>query len=197
MSRGSRSKRAALAELAELDGCGRHELIARWLDIVGKAPPAHTSSTFLRDAIAYELQTKALGKLLKRVEQVLTNALKEGFETNPQLSKHNDAVAVSGDIFILVLADRPSPQSDGKIDDTGKGRSMSSRSVQSVSPPQLTPKLALGTQLVREWNGRTWQVEVIDGGFVCKGKRYRSLSSIAKMITGAHWCGPRFFGLRS
>ncbi len=62
---------------------------------------------------------------------------------------------------------------------------------------KLTPKLAPGTQLVREWNGRTWQVEVVRDGFVCKGKRYRSLSAIAKMITDAHWSGPRFFGLRS
>jgi hypothetical protein len=52
-----------------------------------------------------------------------------------------------------------------------------------------------GTHLVREWNGRTYQVEVLDGGFQLDGKRYRSLSAIARKITGAHWSGPRFFGL--
>lgn len=52
-----------------------------------------------------------------------------------------------------------------------------------------------GTHLVREWNGRTYQVEVLDDGFQLDGKRYLSLSAIARKITGAHWSGPRFFGL--
>jgi len=54
-----------------------------------------------------------------------------------------------------------------------------------------------GTHLMREWNGRTYQVEVIKGGFVMDGKIYSSLSAIAKHITGAHWSGPRFFGVSS
>ena len=52
-----------------------------------------------------------------------------------------------------------------------------------------------GNHLVREWNGRTYQVEVLDKGFLMDGKKYASLSAIAKRITGAHWSGPRFFGL--
>lgn len=62
------------------------------------------------------------------------------------------------------------------------------------TPPSQTV-LRPGTHLVREWNGRTYQVEVLDGGFQLDGKRYRSLSAIARKITGAHWSGPRFFGL--
>jgi hypothetical protein len=52
-----------------------------------------------------------------------------------------------------------------------------------------------GTRLVREWNGRTHLVEAVDSGFVWNGKLHRSLSTIAKAITGAHWSGPRFFGI--
>ncbi len=52
-----------------------------------------------------------------------------------------------------------------------------------------------GTHLVREWNGRSYQVEVIDGGFRMDGKEWKSPSAIAKHITGATWSGPRFFGL--
>lgn len=52
-----------------------------------------------------------------------------------------------------------------------------------------------GHHLVRDWNGRTYQVEVLDKGFRMDGKSYRSLSAIAKKITGAEWSGPRFFGL--
>ena len=55
--------------------------------------------------------------------------------------------------------------------------------------------LSVGAQLVREWNGRTHHVEVLDKGFRWNDRTYRSLSSIAKAITGAHWSGPRFFGL--
>ncbi|MEP1931361.1 MAG: DUF2924 domain-containing protein [Roseibium sp.] len=57
--------------------------------------------------------------------------------------------------------------------------------------------LSEGSHLVRQWNGRTYQVEVLDTGFVMDGKSYRSLSSIAKKITGTNWSGPRFFGLKS
>lgn len=53
-----------------------------------------------------------------------------------------------------------------------------------------------GSHLVREWNGRTWQVEVKDGGYVMDGKTWRSLSAIARHITGARWSGPRFFGVQ-
>jgi len=61
--------------------------------------------------------------------------------------------------------------------------------------PTLQSSLRPGTHLVREWNGRTYQVEVLDEGFRMDGRRYRSLSAIARKITGAHWSGPRFFGL--
>ena len=60
-----------------------------------------------------------------------------------------------------------------------------------------SPKLQPGARLVREWNGSTHMVEVVDGGFVWNGERHRSLSVIARTITGARWSGPRFFGLSS
>ena len=60
-------------------------------------------------------------------------------------------------------------------------------------PAQATVKP--GSQLVREWNGRTYQVDVVEGGFALDGKTYPSLSAVAKRITGAHWSGPRFFGI--
>jgi hypothetical protein len=56
-------------------------------------------------------------------------------------------------------------------------------------------KLSSGAYLLREWNGRTYQVHVTDDGFEMDGKSWSSLSAIAKHITGATWSGPRFFGL--
>lgn len=53
-----------------------------------------------------------------------------------------------------------------------------------------------GTRLIREWQGRRYEVTVVDGGFEYEGRRYRSLTAITKAITGTHWNGPAFFGLR-
>jgi hypothetical protein len=54
-----------------------------------------------------------------------------------------------------------------------------------------------GAMLVRSWHGQTYTVQVLADGFEHQGQRYRSLSQIAKTITGAHWSGPRFFGLNA
>jgi hypothetical protein len=53
-----------------------------------------------------------------------------------------------------------------------------------------------GTILMREWNAHAYRVMVVDAGFVWNGKTYDSLSKVAVAITGTHWNGPRFFGLR-
>lgn len=52
-----------------------------------------------------------------------------------------------------------------------------------------------GSRLVREWRGRSHTVEVAEDGFLYAGRHYRSLSEVARAITGARWSGPRFFGL--
>jgi Protein of unknown function (DUF2924) len=52
-----------------------------------------------------------------------------------------------------------------------------------------------GSILVREWNGHLQRVTALEEGFAWEGKTYRSLSMVARAITGGHWNGPRFFGL--
>lgn len=54
----------------------------------------------------------------------------------------------------------------------------------------------LGTKISREWNGRRYEVTVVHGGFEYDGNRYRSLTAVAKAITGTHWNGRVFFGIR-
>lgn len=61
--------------------------------------------------------------------------------------------------------------------------------------PNKAASLKPGTRLVREWHGATHMVLVHPDGFEWEGQRHRSLSVIARAITGAHWSGPRFFGL--
>jgi hypothetical protein len=54
-----------------------------------------------------------------------------------------------------------------------------------------------GTQLIRDWQGVEHVVTVVADGFDYEGRRYRSLSSVARAITGTQWNGPLFFGLRA
>jgi hypothetical protein len=53
-----------------------------------------------------------------------------------------------------------------------------------------------GAVLVREWRGISHQVSVLEKGFRFRGKHYRSLSEVAREITGTRWSGPLFFGLK-
>ena len=53
-----------------------------------------------------------------------------------------------------------------------------------------------GTRLVRDWQGVQHEVTVLSGGFEYRGRRFKSLSVIARTITGTRWSGPLFFGMR-
>ena len=61
---------------------------------------------------------------------------------------------------------------------------------------ELNRRVKPGAVLIREWHGTKHQVTVIKDAFMFKGKRFQSLSKIAFEITGTHWSGPLFFGLR-
>lgn len=65
---------------------------------------------------------------------------------------------------------------------------------EQLPPPK--PLLSVGTRLSREWLGRRYDVDVLEKGFRYAGVDYRSLSEVARVITGTRWNGLRFFGLR-
>jgi hypothetical protein len=60
----------------------------------------------------------------------------------------------------------------------------------------LRPRIKPGTRLLREWSGKTHEVFVTTSGYEYGGVSHRSLSEIARKITGTRWSGPAFFGLR-
>lgn len=65
--------------------------------------------------------------------------------------------------------------------------------------PRITAPAATikpGTRLLREWHGVTYEVLVLENGVQCNGVQYRSLSEVARTITGTKWSGPVFFGLK-
>ena len=69
--------------------------------------------------------------------------------------------------------------------------------LQQTGRLRIRPQLKPGARLMREWQGRSYEVLVLDDGFSWQGTHYRSLSAIARKITGTAWSGPLFFGLRS
>lgn len=138
-------------QLFELEQMSREKLLLEWERVNGSKPPKYTSSVFLRQALAFELQSAAHGGLPARFRRVLKQSL-----------AGRDRVASTADVV-----------------------------------PHPAAVLSPGIKLVREWNGKTYQVEVLGDGFRMDGKPYTSLSAIAKRITGVKWSGPRFFGLVS
>ena len=61
---------------------------------------------------------------------------------------------------------------------------------------QANTGLLPGTVLKREYKGRTVRAKVLADGFEWEGERYKSLTAVAKAVTGKHWNGFHFFGLR-
>ena len=129
---------SALAELATLD---RPTLGQRWEAAFGTRAPIGCQATLLRHALAWHVQTQALGKAGARQSRKAVQALTK-----------TAAGAVA-----------------------------------------LSP----GTRLLREWQGQTHHVTVVTDGFEFDGRVWRSLSAIARSITGTSWSGPAFFGLKS
>ncbi len=80
------------------------------------------------------------------------------------------------------------------VDREGEGSKGSVAAAKHDRPVRSSPP-PLGTRLVREWNGRAYIVDVTAEGYMLDGRAYRSLTAIARKITGTHWSGPRFFGL--
>jgi len=140
--------------IAEIDGMDRTALLDLWREVQGAPPPKHLSVSFMRKALIYEIQCRALGGAKIRVARKL---------------------------------DRRVP---GRA-----GAQASASALAQDAAPVLPPALPVGAVLIREWNGRTWRVTVTTQGFDLNGQSWRSLSAIARHITGAHWSGPRFFGL--
>jgi Protein of unknown function (DUF2924) len=104
---------------------------------------------------------------------------------------------VSRDLLVRALAYRVQEQSLGGLSRASlkRLRELAVNPQGREPPPDPAASLRSGARLVREWHGRTHVVVVTNTGFDYAGLSYGSLTQIAKLITGAHWSGPRFFGL--
>ncbi len=104
---------------------------------------------------------------------------------------------VSAELLRLGLGHRLQEQRLGGLSRTTRSllRHMAARPSEPGNSSPAPRKLTPGTRLVRDWHGVGHTVTVLDDGFEYEGQRWKSLTAIAKVITGTHWNGPRFFGL--
>ena len=105
---------------------------------------------------------------------------------------------ISRDLLTRAVAFQIQERNHGGLDKRTKRKLRSmARTLETNGDRSFDPGISLkpGARLIREWNGRTHRVTLLEDGFDYQGRRYRSLSQIARIITGAHWSGPRFFGL--
>lgn len=80
---------------------------------------------------------------------------------------------------------------------TGRADRLARGLLRSTAGAAPAVTLAPGTRLLREWQGQTHHVTVVESGFEYSGRTWRSLTAISREITGTAWSGPLFFGLRS
>jgi len=104
---------------------------------------------------------------------------------------------LSRDLMIRGLANQLQERADGGLSRMLQRRLQILTGEFEKGARSFRPGIVLksGTTLVRQWRGHTHTVLVREDGFEYDGQRYRSLTVIAERITGAHWSGPRFFGV--
>ena len=161
-------------ELKQLGSMTRAEFVERWQAAYDCLPPAGTRRELLMYAAGWHIQAKRLAGLSAEAKRKLRR------EVERLLGECRTGMAQLG----------------GEHDDGEAGKLPNANDALPVfGPPAERRMPGLGTRLLRDWNGRTHAVDVVENGYLYEGNTYRSLSAIARRITGAHWSGPRFFGL--
>ena len=122
----------------------------------------------------------------------------DAFLDNPSAMSSRDKEATARDLLIRGVGYRLQEiQNGGLSKSTRRKLKTLAKMFRTEGRVAPDPGLSLkpGARLVREWHGRTHTVTATEDGFEYGGTTYPSLTKIAKKITGAHWSGPRFFGL--
>ena len=178
-----RSRSDVDQEVAAIGDLSREQLVELWKKAYGHPPPKGIRQELLVRSATWHLQVKRLGGLSPNTRRLLNAAMAE-----------------------VASVDRKRPVS-------GAGRGHATRTVVSSGDEETSYNLPVpcdvrptpsqrrrttllpGARLVRDWNGTTHVIDVIEEGFVFQANVHKSLTAIAHQITGAHWSGPRFFGL--
>lgn len=174
---------AALAEVEQLDLEG---LRIRWQALSGTPAPPSFRVRLLRAAIAYKLQERVLGGLKPSTRSLLRRVAEQAERGRGSSGLVPDESITSGG---------PEPtlnQSEGSVVSGAR----SSDHVVAADRRRPAKSTKSGTRLLRTWQGTTHEVLVGQGEVTYRGRSYRSLSEVARLITGQRWSGPLFFGLK-
>jgi hypothetical protein len=133
---------------------------------------------------------RQIAELVDRSTQELRLAWRQLHRTGPPQG-------LSRDLLIRALANQLQEGIHGRASRALRRRLQTLAGEFDRDGASFDPGLVLktGTTLVRQWRGQAHTILVREDGFEYEGQRYRSLTMIAEQITGAHWSGPRFFGL--
>ena len=113
-----------------------------------------------------------------------------------EVSRRSPPKHTSRDMLLRGLAYRLQEKALGGLKPATRRRlSKLAGQLEAGADPQVPRRMKPGARLLREWRGEMHHVTVVDKGFEYRGRPYRSLSVIAREITGTRWSGPRFFGL--
>jgi hypothetical protein len=134
--------------IAQLFGLSRSQLLGRWQDLYGKAPPIGIRREVMIPFLAYRIQEIAEGGLSAAARAQIKSAARN-------------------------------------LESTRNSPNRSTR-----------PIIKTGTRVLRHWGREMHEVSVTESGYEYCGHGYRSLSEIARLITGTRWSGPAFFGLK-
>ncbi len=138
------------------------------------------------------LNTRRLASELEGIPALDRNALIAKWRT---LYGTEPPVGVRNNFLMHAIAHRMQEQELGGVKPATR-RFLEKAAEDNVSRQQQIISIRPGTRLLREWHGVTYEVIIMEDGVRCNGKRYRSLSEVARAITGARWSGPLFFGLK-
>jgi hypothetical protein len=155
-------------EQAALARLSMRELRAKFAELFGEATLAG-NRTWLTKRILWRMQALALGDLSKRARQ--------------------RAAELANDADLRVVAPpAPAPTASDALPAPSVPPPVAKQAAWNGLPP-------IGSVLTRLYKGQPLEVRVLPDGFACQGTHYRSLSAVARAITGAHWNGRLFFGL--
>ena len=167
-------------DLDHLTTMSREELVERWQAAYGCLPPAGARRELLAYSAGWHIQVKRLGGFSGDTKRLLRREIER---------IKRDAVPVGSTAIGLERKDGQEGLSPAGT--VGSGTAATAAELPLIERRRLAP----GARLLRDWNGQTHAVDVTVEGYLFDGTTYRSLSAIARRITGTHWSGPRFFGL--
>jgi hypothetical protein len=140
-------------------------------------------------------QPAALSDQLDALAKLPTNTLRQQWS---RLYRSQPPPRMSRDLLLLAVSWKVQARALGGLGASAK-RKLADMARKSNSQERTASAIRLkpGTKLIREWHGDIHEILVLEDGFEWCGCHYRSLTQIAFQITGAHWSGPRFFGLKA